>query len=171
MRGSRKRREGEKKGGTTYGLWLYPKLLTVKFLKPQSAWCEYIFLFLFWWYWGLNSGPTPWATPSALLCVCDGFFWDRVSRTIYPGWLRILLISAPPPPPLPKITGMSHWCWQSRYCFKLVKWLHFSLVCLTYGAEAAHTLTGQKWQWGMTPLGTCRIMEDHKVPLTSGLEF
>jgi hypothetical protein len=46
------------------------------------------------WYWGLNSGPSPWATPPAL------FLWrvfrDRVSQTICLGWLwtMILLISA-----------------------------------------------------------------------------
>jgi hypothetical protein len=43
---------------------------------------------------GLNSGPTPWVTPPALFC--EGFFQDRVSQTICPGWLptEILLISA-----------------------------------------------------------------------------
>jgi hypothetical protein len=25
------------------------------------------------WYWGLNSGPIPWATPPALFC--DGFLF------------------------------------------------------------------------------------------------
>jgi hypothetical protein len=28
--------------------------------------------FFFLWYWGLNSGPTPTATPPALFC--DGYF-------------------------------------------------------------------------------------------------
>jgi hypothetical protein len=41
--------------------------------------------FLFWQYWGLNSGLIPWATPPALFC--DGFFQDRVLRTTFPlGW-------------------------------------------------------------------------------------
>jgi hypothetical protein len=46
------------------------------------------------WYWGLNSGPSPRATPPAL------FLWrvfrNRVSRTLCPGWLPtvILLISS-----------------------------------------------------------------------------
>jgi hypothetical protein len=46
------------------------------------------------WCWGLNSVPTPWATPPALFY--DRFFWDRVSWTNCPGWLRsvILLITA-----------------------------------------------------------------------------
>jgi hypothetical protein len=57
------------------------------------------------WYWGLNSGPSPWATPPAL------FLWrvfrDRVLQTICSGWLQtvILLISASW---AAGITGMSH---------------------------------------------------------------
>jgi hypothetical protein len=56
-------------------------------------------------YWGLNSGPTPWAISLALFC--DGCFQDRVSWTICPGWLQpeILLISASW---VARITGMSH---------------------------------------------------------------
>jgi hypothetical protein len=55
--------------------------------------------------WGLNSGPTPWATPPVLFF--DVFFWDRVSWTICPGWLRIaiLLISASW---IARIIGVSH---------------------------------------------------------------
>jgi hypothetical protein len=64
------------------------------------------FLFLF-RYWGLNSGPSPWATPPALFC--EGCFQVRVSWTICPGWLwtSILLISAAW---VPRITGVSYWC-------------------------------------------------------------
>jgi hypothetical protein len=53
----------------------------------------------------LNSGPTSSAIPPALLC--DGFFQERVSWTICPGWLRttILLISASW---VARITGVSH---------------------------------------------------------------
>jgi hypothetical protein len=50
---------------------------------------------IFWWYWGLNSEPTLWATLPALFR--DRFFQGGgVSQTICPGWLRtvILLISA-----------------------------------------------------------------------------
>jgi hypothetical protein len=45
------------------------------------------------WYWGSNSGPTPWVTPPALFC--EGFSWDRISPTICLGWLwtAILLSS------------------------------------------------------------------------------
>jgi hypothetical protein len=31
-------------------------------------------------YWGLNSGPIPWATPPALFC--EGFFQERVLWTV-----------------------------------------------------------------------------------------
>jgi hypothetical protein len=54
------------------------------------------------WYWCLNSGPTPWATPPAL-------FGDSVSQTICLGWLQtaILLMFASW---VARITGMSHQC-------------------------------------------------------------
>jgi hypothetical protein len=57
--------------------------------------------------WGLNSGPSTWA--SLLALFCDGSFWDRVSQTICPGWVRttILLISASC---VARNIGMSHWC-------------------------------------------------------------
>jgi hypothetical protein len=54
----------------------------------------------------LNSGPSPWATPSAL------FLWrifrDRISWTICPAWpwTTILLISAFW---VARITNVSHW--------------------------------------------------------------
>jgi hypothetical protein len=56
-------------------------------------------------YWGLNSGPTPWATPPAL--YCDEYFQDRVSWTICPSclWTVVLLISASW---VARITGVSH---------------------------------------------------------------
>jgi hypothetical protein len=60
--------------------------------------------FVFWQYWGLNSGPTPWVTlPSNF---CDGLFRGRVLRTICLGWLRmvIFLISASW---VARITGVS----------------------------------------------------------------
>jgi hypothetical protein len=73
------------------------------------------FLLFFLWYWGLNSGPTPWATPPAL--VCEGFFWDRVSWTICPGWLQttILLISAFW---VARLTDISHWYLASLGFYK-----------------------------------------------------
>jgi hypothetical protein len=45
-------------------------------------------------YWGLNSEPTPWATAPTLFH--EGFFQDRVLRTICLDWLQLWssLISA-----------------------------------------------------------------------------
>jgi hypothetical protein len=43
---------------------------------------SFLTVFSFFWYWGLNSGPSPWATPPAL------FLWrvfqDRVSQNYLP---------------------------------------------------------------------------------------
>jgi hypothetical protein len=77
--------------------------------------------FVFFQYWGLNSGPSPWATPSAHFC--DGVFWDRVSWTICPCWLQttILLISVSW---VARITGVSHWC--------LAVWGSFIEILYTY---------------------------------------
>jgi hypothetical protein len=49
------------------------------------TWIILLLLFIL-QYWGLNSGPSPWATPPALFLWRA--FWDRVSRTICPGWLQ-----------------------------------------------------------------------------------
>jgi hypothetical protein len=70
------------------------------------------FFFFFLQHQGLNSEPTPWATPPALFC--DGYFQDRVSQTICPGWLRIeiLLIFASW---VARIAGVSHWH-LAEYC-------------------------------------------------------
>jgi hypothetical protein len=56
-------------------------------------------------YCSLNSGPIPWATPPTLFC--DGFFQDRLLRTIWPGWVwtSILRISASS---VAWIIGVSH---------------------------------------------------------------
>jgi hypothetical protein len=53
----------------------------------------YLFIYLL-LYWGMNSGPSPWATLLALFC--DGYFLYRVLWTICLDWLRtlILLVSA-----------------------------------------------------------------------------
>jgi hypothetical protein len=63
--------------------------------------------FFFLWYWGLNSGSTPWATPPATFC--DGSFQYRVLWTICLGWFWtvILLISASW---VARIIGLSHQC-------------------------------------------------------------
>jgi hypothetical protein len=38
------------------------------------------FCFFFLWYYGSNSGLTPWATPPVIFC--HGCFLDRILRTI-----------------------------------------------------------------------------------------
>jgi hypothetical protein len=55
---------------------------------------------------GFELGPTPWATPPVIFW--DGFFQDRVSQTISPGWrwMETLLI---PASWVARIIGMSHW--------------------------------------------------------------
>jgi hypothetical protein len=91
-------------------------------------------IFFFLQYWGLNSGPTPWATPRALFC--DGFFQDRVLRTICPGWLSvtILLISASW---VARITGVSHWL-LAPYCvlFILQYWSLLSRGSTTWATPS-----------------------------------
>jgi hypothetical protein len=56
-------------------------------------------------YWGLNSGPTTWATPLALFLVKG--FWDRVSWSICLGWLQTLIL--PISASWVRITCVSHW--------------------------------------------------------------
>jgi hypothetical protein len=60
---------------------------------------------LFSQYGGLNSGPTPWATPPTLFW--NGFFQDRILRATCLDWLQItiLLISVSW---VARITGMRH---------------------------------------------------------------
>jgi hypothetical protein len=69
--------------------------------------------FFFLQYWGLNSGPSPWATPPTLF-FCEGFFKIVSHRTLCPGWLRTanFLISASW---VAKITGVSHWCLSCQW--------------------------------------------------------
>jgi hypothetical protein len=73
------------------------------FYRQSATWLSFFF---FCAVLGFELRASPWATPPALFC--DGIFWDRVSQTICPGWLRttILLISAYW---VARITGMSHW--------------------------------------------------------------
>jgi hypothetical protein len=81
--------------------------LSTVFWETAFLFYFYSFIYLF-EDWGLNSGSTLSASPLIIL-FCDGFFWDRVSWTIYLDWLRtvILLISASW---VARITDMNHWC-------------------------------------------------------------
>jgi hypothetical protein len=77
-----------------------------------SLWVPVLSLFtflgfsFFFKYWGLNSGPSLWATLPALFC--ERYFWDRISRTTCPGLTR-----NHEPPNLcswaARIIGVSHW--------------------------------------------------------------
>jgi hypothetical protein len=78
-----------------------------------------IFLFFFLQYWGLNSGPTPWVTPPALL-FCEGFFWDMKSffeiyLANYLPWLASNHNSPDLASWVARITGLSHWCLAIGY--------------------------------------------------------
>jgi hypothetical protein len=94
-------------------------IISLWWKKTLKAWMNilsnslplYLFIYLFIYFCDTGAwtqGPSPWATPPAQFFVI-GFFWDRVSWTIYPGWLWtvILLISASW---VARITGVSHWC-------------------------------------------------------------
>jgi hypothetical protein len=67
------------KGNTMFIEW---EVVFLFFLFCGIIWRSLVLVlsFFFLWYLGLNSGPTPWVTPSALFC--DGYFWVRVSWTI-----------------------------------------------------------------------------------------
>jgi hypothetical protein len=80
----------------------------------QSHLLCYAFFFFFLQCWGLNSGPSPRATPPALFC--DGCFGDKISQPICPDWLWtvILPISASW---VTRITGVSHRHPTLCYCF------------------------------------------------------
>jgi hypothetical protein len=76
---------------------------------------------------GLNSGPSPWATPLALFS--DGFVQDRVYQTISPVQLPTenLLISASW---VARIIGLSHWHPARRDLFLF--WWNWGLNSVTY---------------------------------------
>jgi hypothetical protein len=70
--------------------------------------------FIFLHYYGLNSGPAPWATPPALPFFCDGFF--RGSQELFDwGWLWTMILIASW---VSRITGMSHWPLTPQNSFK-----------------------------------------------------
>jgi hypothetical protein len=79
--------------------------------------CFFVYLFVsLLRYWGLNSGPTPWATPPAL---CEVFFWNRVSWTVYLGWLWTVVLLIPASW-VARNTGVSHRSPpQFLFCFKI----------------------------------------------------
>jgi hypothetical protein len=92
------------------GVWILPSTFQTGALPFEHASSPFYFIlfYLFLWYWGLNSGPTPRATPPAPFC--DGYFLRQsLSWTVFPG----LTLTTDPPDLcswVARITGMSHWC-------------------------------------------------------------
>jgi hypothetical protein len=102
-------------------------------------------------YWGLNSGPSPWATPPALFLW--RVFWDRVLWTICPGWPRtvILLISASW---VARITGMSHWHLAYECIFLNLK---FYLIMINVDPYNLHKWLSEKKQYRPKRLRTAIV--------------
>jgi hypothetical protein len=72
------------------------------------------FCFCFFRYWGLNSGPSPWATfcvcVCVCVCVCDGYYEIRSCKLLY-AWAGFKLWpSWSLPPEVTRITGVNHQC-------------------------------------------------------------
>jgi hypothetical protein len=89
-------------------------LITHRIVKPSPQHCFLGFFFCFLRYWGLNSGPSPWAIPPALFVI--GFFFEIGFCELFAlGWLRtsILLISASW---VARVTGVSRQC-LAQHCF------------------------------------------------------
>jgi hypothetical protein len=86
----------------------------------------------FFWYWSLNSGPSPWVTPFFV----KGFFKIGSPKLVIWGWLRtaFLLISASW---VGRITNVSHW--HLAYFFLEQTCEHFCLL-----------FPFQGWCWGLT---------------------
>jgi hypothetical protein len=75
------------------------------FFKFLGLIYSFLYYYYYLWYWGLTSGPSPWATPPALFFW--RVFWDGSHGTICPGclWTTVLLVSASW---VTRITGVSH---------------------------------------------------------------
>jgi hypothetical protein len=74
------------------GVWIQDLMLAMQVALLLEPLCQPFFVLDIFcccccWYWGLNLGPTPWATPLAQF-FCEGFFQDRVLWTIFLGWLE-----------------------------------------------------------------------------------
>jgi hypothetical protein len=124
---------------TGYPLWnspvvliIIPQLLSMSVYFRDLKVGPYLY---FWWDWGLDFRISPllgrcsatWTTLPVLFC---GYFRDRVSQTLCPGWLwtAILLISAFW---VARIAGVSHWCPSGLYF--LMQWVFLSFwVILSY---------------------------------------
>jgi hypothetical protein len=92
--------------------------------------------------------PTPWATLPLLFC--DGFFWDRVSRTICPSWLGTVILLL--------------WGWPQRLDpLASASWVNptsslnylFILKVLGYEFRALYSLGGHSITSAMPPTLFC----------------
>jgi hypothetical protein len=83
----------------------WQQILSFVWLKQITFLLTFYLFYFILWYWGLNSGPTPWATPPILFL--KGFFEIGSGGTICLSWLQtlILLISD-----LARITSMINQC-------------------------------------------------------------
>jgi hypothetical protein len=111
---------------------LLPEYWDYRYAWPWLSQCSFFFFF---GTGGLNSGPSPWATPPAL------FLW-RVSQggvlwTICMGWFRTVSLLIPASW-IARITGMNHWhpaCKSSieNFCVYVLSFsLSLSLSLLPY---------------------------------------
>jgi hypothetical protein len=73
--------QGHSQKGADRKLNLYhlPQWMQVhdKSSVSKPSWVNIALLFFFLWYWSLSH---------SMALFCDGFFQDRVSQTIFPGW-------------------------------------------------------------------------------------
>jgi hypothetical protein len=85
------------------------------------------FIFIYLQYWGLNLGPTPWATSLALFK--KGFF-KIGSHELFSQLALYLLISASW---VARITGVSHWCLATlifyTWFLQPSNWVLFIIFC------------------------------------------
>jgi hypothetical protein len=92
----------------------------------------YLFIYLFLQYWGLNPGPTPWATLPALFLWCDGFseirFWELFAPAGFKPWSPDLCLW------VARITSVSHW---SPALF-LIFWETVTVFHSCYGILCSH---------------------------------
>jgi hypothetical protein len=81
--------------------------------------CCQLYPFFFLWFWGLNSGPSPWTTPPALFC--EEFFEIGTCVTICLGWLRTVILLIPASW-VGRITGVSH-RWPASFNHIIGYWI------------------------------------------------
>jgi hypothetical protein len=121
--------------------WLFSHYIRKCYHFPEVFLFYFVFCSIGVWTQGLH---TPWVTPPALF-FCIGYFWDRVSRSLFAqGWLRttILLLSASW---VTRIIGMSHWH-PAFFRFWIKESLHQMYHGYTLQSDfPSHQLQQSKW--------------------------